>query len=352
MCRHTHDGSGTVICQYIVREPDRHFRTVQRIDGIGSCEHTCLLLVLHTVHVGLHGSLIDVFVHSLLVLRCGKGSRQSMLRSQHHEGGAVERVGAGGVDGDLLVSSLHREVHLGAIGFADPVCLHLLDLLRPVQLVQIVQETLRVGCDLQHPLAEVLLCHLCTAALAFSVDNLLVGKACLTGGAPVDGELLLIGKSRLEHLHKDPLGPLVIVRVCRIDLQVPVVESRNLVDLLLDVPDILLRGLCRVHAHLDGIVLSRKPEGIPSHGMDDIIALQQLVSAPDIGNHIPSPMSHMKPVSGRIWEHIQAVILLSFIAVLIYFGIHRVLLPVFPPFFLDRLMIIRYSHCSFLLKIA
>ena len=61
-----------------------------------------------------------------------------MLRGQHHEGGSVESVGAGGVDGDLLIPAVDGEIHLRAVGFADPVGLHLLDLLRPVQLVQIV----------------------------------------------------------------------------------------------------------------------------------------------------------------------------------------------------------------------
>ena len=49
--RYTHDRSGTIISQYIVGQPDRHFRTVHRIDGIASCKDSGLLLILKTVYI-------------------------------------------------------------------------------------------------------------------------------------------------------------------------------------------------------------------------------------------------------------------------------------------------------------
>ena len=61
-----------------------------------------------------------------------------MLRSQYHKGCAVQSIRAGSVNGDLLISSLDLEIHLGTVGFADPLALHLLNLFRPVQLVQVV----------------------------------------------------------------------------------------------------------------------------------------------------------------------------------------------------------------------
>ena len=136
--RHTHDGSGTVISQYVVGQPDRHLLIVQRIDGIASREHTGLLLVLHPVYVGLHGRLVDVALHRFPGLVCSQFFRQGMLRRQHHEGGSIQGVRTGGVDRDLVLSSLHREIHFRAVGFADPVGLHFLNLLRPVQLVQVI----------------------------------------------------------------------------------------------------------------------------------------------------------------------------------------------------------------------
>ena len=47
--------------------------------------------------------------------------------------------GRGGIYGDLLITSVYREIYLGTVGLADPVGLHLLYLFRPVQLVQIIQ---------------------------------------------------------------------------------------------------------------------------------------------------------------------------------------------------------------------
>ena len=220
-----------------------------------------------------------------------------MLRSEHHECRAVEGIRSCGVDSDLLVPALYREIHFRAVGFADPVGLHLFHLLRPVQLVQVIQETVRVFCDAQHPLAQVLLCHLRAAALAFTVYNFLICQSGLAGRAPVDREFLLICKARLEHFHEDPLGPFVEIRICRIDFHIPVVKRRYIVDLLLDVGYIFRRGLRRVNAHLDRIVLSRQAECVPAHGMNNVIALLQFITAPHIRDDIASPVSDMKSVS-------------------------------------------------------
>ena len=78
-----------------------------------------------------------------------------------------------------------------------------------------------------------------------------------------------------------------------------------------------------MYAHLDGVVLRRKSESVPSHGMDHIISVHQLVAAPHVGDHIASPVSHMKSVSGRIGEHIQAIVFL----LLAVIDIYRVLFP-------------------------
>ena len=44
MCGNTHDRTGTVVCQYVVRQPDRSLFTVQRIDRIASSENACFSL--------------------------------------------------------------------------------------------------------------------------------------------------------------------------------------------------------------------------------------------------------------------------------------------------------------------
>ena len=295
MGRYAHDGAGAVVSQYIIGNPDRCLLAVQRIHRIASGKLTGLVLVIdgHTIHIGLVRCHLHVTLHRFTMLLSGQLLHHGMLRCQHQECGAVQGVRSGRKYGQLLIGILDAEIHLCAVGAADPLGLHLLYLLRPVQLVQIIQKTIRIGRDLQHPLTQVLLRHRRTAALTLAVHYLLIGETGLTAGAPVDGEFLLIGKTLLEHLHKNPLGPLVELRIRGIQLHIPVIERIDLLQLTLDVLHILLRGDGRMNAHLDGIVLSRKSEGIPAHGMDHILALDQLVTRPGIGDHIASPVSYM-----------------------------------------------------------
>ena len=56
------------------------------------------------------------------------------------------------VDRDLFVGSVYFKINLCAVRFSDPVSLHLLYFLRPVKLVKICKQTIRVCCDLEHPL--------------------------------------------------------------------------------------------------------------------------------------------------------------------------------------------------------
>ena len=78
-----------------------------------------------------------------------------MFRGNHGERGAEQRVGTGGVDFHVLVTvgSGHGEVHGGTMGFTDPVALHELDLLRPVDAVKIGDEAVAVLGDAHRPLA-------------------------------------------------------------------------------------------------------------------------------------------------------------------------------------------------------
>ena len=43
--RNCHDGTCSIACQYIVRNPDRDLLSIDRIDRIGTCKYTCLILV-------------------------------------------------------------------------------------------------------------------------------------------------------------------------------------------------------------------------------------------------------------------------------------------------------------------
>ena len=152
MSRYTHDGSCTIISQYIIRKPDRYLCSVQRVDRVSSCKYTCFFFVLQTVYIRLHGCIVDILFHSF---SCFIGSQffcHGMLRSQYHEGCTVKGIRAGGVYSDLLVFSFNREFNFCTIGFTDPVTLHLFNFFRPVQFVQVIQQTVCIFCDTKHPL--------------------------------------------------------------------------------------------------------------------------------------------------------------------------------------------------------
>ena len=114
-----------------------------------------------------------------------------MLRRQHHEGDAEDGIGAGGKDPDFFffyAGMVQGEGNFRALALADPVALHDLDALRPVDAV-ILQQLVGVFGDAEKPLLQVALDHFGVAAPALAVDHLLVSEHHLALGAPVDRRL-------------------------------------------------------------------------------------------------------------------------------------------------------------------
>ena len=99
-----------------------------------------------------------------------------MLGRHHEEGRAEQRVGAGREDRVVDAELAAAEVDLGAVAAADPVALHRLDVLGPVDRVEVVEQPVGVVGDLEEPLLELAQLDLGAAALAVAVDHLLVGE--------------------------------------------------------------------------------------------------------------------------------------------------------------------------------
>ena len=100
-----------------------------------------------------------------------------VLGGEDEEGGAEERVGAGGEDREVELELLAAEDDLGALGAADPVALHRDHVLGPgLEQVEVGEQALGVVGDLEEPLLELALHDLGAAALAAAVDDLLVGE--------------------------------------------------------------------------------------------------------------------------------------------------------------------------------
>ncbi len=64
-----------------------------------------------------------------------------------------------------------------------------------------------------------------------------------------------------------------------------------------------------VSARLQSILLRRQSKCIPTHRVQDIVAMHSFEARHDVGCSIALGMAHMQPCSAWIWKHIQNVIL-------------------------------------------
>src|SRR5690606_28443096 len=122
-----------------------------------------------------------------------------VLRSEDGEGHAERRVGARGEDADALevIAALDAHGELGALGAADPVALHHLHVLGPIQAL-VTQEFLGVVRDAKEPLLHLALYDDGVGALAAAVYHLLVRQSGVAVRAPVRCRTLLVGEATLE----------------------------------------------------------------------------------------------------------------------------------------------------------
>ena len=152
--------------------------------------------------------------HSLATI----SSTRSMLRGEHHVRRAEHGVGAGREHADAeIVVTLDGEHDVGALAATDPVPLHDLDRLGPVEQVEVGQQSFGVLGDAQHPLLQGPLVDGMVAALAAPVGgDLLVREHGAERRAPVDGDLVEVRQAvRVDHLpplDRVQLGPRAAVR--------------------------------------------------------------------------------------------------------------------------------------------
>ena len=196
---HRHDGAGAVAEQNVVGDEHRNALAVRGVRGVGTGEHAGLGFVLLTLQIRLGGDRAAVVGHrcrrcgstggpsrvdALGPLRGGERIDEFVLRRQHHVGGAEQGVGAGGEH--LDVGAVGVEEHRRPSGPPDPVALHGLNLLRPVQDVEVLQQPIGVGGDPHHPLAQPFAEYRKVTALAAAVSgDFLVGQHGAQARTPV-----------------------------------------------------------------------------------------------------------------------------------------------------------------------
>ena len=250
--------------QDVVGNEDGDLLAVHGVDGADALQADAglFLVELGALKVGLVGGLVHIGgdcipVRELVLPLLHIG----VLRREDHIGGTKEGVRPGGVD-QHVVSRGGMEIDLGACGAADPVLLLGLHALDIVQIVDIVDQTLGVLGDGQHPLALFLPDHLAAAALADTLHHLFVGQDALAAGAPVHGHGGLVGQALFEHLQEDPLGPLVVLGIGGVDYTVPVKAVAQHLQLTGEVLNVLAGDDGGMDVVLDGKVLRRQAEGV------------------------------------------------------------------------------------------
>ena len=167
-----------------------------------SCLDPLLLLIACGNGLGLGDSLSlrllldigEIFLN-LSLLGLGSEDRGKLaLRCENHEGHTENSVDPGREYGDivLLVTIVALEHDLATIGFADPVALHLLEGVCPVDLVKAIKKPSGIGGHPQLPLHHLLLLHREATSDGESILDLIVGQHSSQTSAPVDRSLSLI----------------------------------------------------------------------------------------------------------------------------------------------------------------
>ena len=250
---------------------------------------------------------------------------------------------------------LDREDDVGALAATDPVALHDLDRLRPVELVEIGEQPFGVLGDAQHPLLQRSLVDGMVAALAppFGGD-LLVGEHRPERRAPVDGDLveicqaervddlaafelvqlapvatvrdgacagielgdqladrpglvLLVVVPGVEHLQEDPLRPAVVLDVGGRHAAAGVVPEPEPAQLAPHRGDVLVGRDPRMLPRLERILLGRQPECVVPHRVEHVVARHALEPREDISADVAEGMSNMEARAARIREHVEHV---------------------------------------------
>ena len=212
LARHGHDRPGAVAHQHVVGDADRDRLIGDRVGRVGAGEHAGLLRVSTWRSTSVERPRCAAVLRDGVERRrrsarpaggvpSGHAARrqlvdQRMLGRKHHERRAEQRVGARREDADRLAARRHGEVDQRAFAAADPVALHRLDRVGPVEQVEVVDQPVGVGGDPHHPLPQRALEHREVAAVAAAVGgDLLVGQHRAQPGAPVHRRLGDVGQA-------------------------------------------------------------------------------------------------------------------------------------------------------------
>jgi hypothetical protein len=174
--------------------------------------------------------------------------------------------------------------------------------------IEAFQQLVGILRDLQHPLAQRPPHARIAADFRQAVDDLFVRERRAELRAPPDRQLLLIRQAAVEQLLEDPLRPLVVGGVRRIDLALPVVREAERFQLLAEALNVALGRDARVSARAHGVLLCGQAERVPAHRVQHVEAAHSLVASDDVRRRIAFGMADMEPIAGRVREHVEHVV--------------------------------------------
>ena len=306
MRRHRHDRAGAVLHQHVVGDPDRDLLAVRGVQRVAPGEDAGLLA--RRALLGRPRGR-DPRVGTHLVGEPGAFDQlvdERRLGRDDEERRPEDGVRSRREHGDVTVELVDAEEQLGALGTADVLSLDLLRPLGPVDRLQVVEQLVGVGGDLEEPLLHVPRLDDRPAAPAAAVDDVLVREHGLVVRAPVDGRLLAVGQPVLEQLQEQPLRPAVVGRLVRRDLAAPVDRPAHAAHLVLDRRDVALGDRERVAALLDRGVLGGQPERVEAHRPQHLEAVAPAEVRDDVAERVVEDVPHVQRAR-RVRQHLEHV---------------------------------------------
>ena len=181
MRRNRHNGAGSVRNQNIIGDPNRNRFFCQRVYRICAGKDAGFLFCKFSpFKVGFLCRLVNILLYNVFLLPADNAHNERVFRSKHEIGCPENSIRPSSIHGNLFVfiRSGKVKVYFRSGTFPDPIPLHHLNGLRPIQLFQVLKEPLRIRSNLEHPLPDILADNLCAAPFAAAFFHFLI---CETG---------------------------------------------------------------------------------------------------------------------------------------------------------------------------
>ena len=143
-----------------------------------------------------------------------------MFRSNNNKSGAkIHRRGC--KTSDCFFAAFNFVSDVNAFFATNPIPLGGLNLLRPVDLVDVTKQSVGIVGNLEKPLIGLFSHRRRLTPLTHPALDLLVGQNRFTARAPVDHRFFPDRQPFLKHLDKQPLGPFVVLGIVSLQTLFP-----------------------------------------------------------------------------------------------------------------------------------